>query len=149
MSLPNSADFALIEIQTAAGPPATYAKLCGIENVNINRTVNTNKTFRRDCDKPNRPGVPKVRVTGKEWTISGSGSDNIDIETTYADAEGVRKVYKVSLYEDDGTDSGELMGSYSGTAMMTARNQGYSQDSAGSIEITLEGEGDLTWTPVT
>ena len=146
MTVPASADFALIKIKTADGPPVVFTQLCGIESVNINRAVQTSENYRRDCAKPNRPGTRKLRVTGSSWSISGSGSDNIDIEATFADALGVRKDYKVELYEDDGTDGGALMGTYAGNALMTARNQSYSQDSAGTAEITLEGEGALVWT---
>lgn len=143
MTVPASADFAIIRVLTAT--PDTYTTLCGIEQITINRSAQTNENYRRDCAKPNRPGTRKLRVTGASWSISGSGSDNADIETTYADVFGVRKTYKIDLYEDDGTDSGALMGTYSGTALMTARNQGYS-DTPGTAEITLEGEGDLTYT---
>lgn len=146
MSLPNSADFALIKIQTAAGPPAVFTLLCGIEGVTINRTTQTSETYRRDCALPNRPGQRKMRVTGSSWSISGSGSDNIDLEDEMADAFGVRQTYNVELYKDDGTDAGDLMGTYAGSAMMTTRNQSYSQENAGTVEITLEGEGLLAWT---
>ena len=146
MSEPNSADFALIKIQTADGPPAVLTLVCGIEGVTINRTAQTNETYRRDCAKPNRPGTRKLRVTGSSWSISGTGSDNIDLEEEMSDAFGVRKTYAIELYRDDGTDGGDLMGTYGGNALMTTRNQSYSQDSAGTAEITLEGEGALTWT---
>ncbi len=147
MSEPNSADFALIKIQTAAGPPAVLTLLCGIEGVNISRTAQTSERYRRDCATPNRPGTRKLRVTGSSWSITGSGSDNIDIETEYEDAFGVRKIYNVELYRDDGTDGGDLMGSYAGTAILTTRNQAYSQEAdSGTLEITLEGEGLLVWT---
>jgi predicted secreted protein len=145
VSEPNSADFALIKIQTADGPPAVLTLVCGIEGVTINRTAQTNETYRRDCAKPNRPGTRKLRVTGSSWSISGTGSDNIDLEEEMSDAFGVRKTYAIELYRDDGTDGGDLMGTYGGTALMTTRNQSYSQDSAGTAEITLEGEGALTW----
>ncbi|WP_395393050.1 phage tail tube protein [Novosphingobium sp. BL-8A] len=146
MSEPNSADFALIKVQTADGPPAVFTLMCGIEGVTINRTAQTNETYRRDCAKPNRPGTRKLRVTGSSWSISGTGSDNIDLEEEMTDAFGVRKSYEITLFKDDGTDAGEAMGTYAGTALMTARNQSYSQDNAGTLEITLEGEGLLDWT---
>lgn len=148
MSEPNSADFALLKIKTADGPPAVITLLCGIENVTINRSVNMSERYRRDCAKPNRPGTRRLRNNGETWNISGSGEDNIDIETAYAGAFGVKKLYDVELYRDDDTDSGELLGTYSGTAMMTSRNQSFAQgsDDAGTAEITLEGEGELVWT---
>lgn len=64
MSEPNSADFALIKIQTADDLPAVLTLVCGVEGVTINRTAQTNETCRRDCAKPNRPGARKLRVTG-------------------------------------------------------------------------------------
>lgn len=145
MSLPNSADFALIRLSDGAVTP-TLTLLCGIEGVTINRTTQTSETYQRDCEAPNRPGQRKMRVTGSSWSISGSGADNIDLEAEMADAFGVRKPYEIALYKDDGTDTGDLMGTYSGTAMMTTRNQSYSQENAGTLEITLEGEGLLAWT---
>lgn len=149
MSIPASADFALIYVQATAGPPATWTKLCGLENVNINRAAQTSESYRRDCDKPNRPGQRKLRVTGSSWTVTGSGADNIDLYEDYEDGFGVRKIYKIELYEDDGTDLGALMGHFIGTALNTAWNQSYSADASGTVETTLEGEGLLTWTPVT
>ena len=146
MSEPNSADFALIKIQTADGPPAVLTLVCGIEGVTVNRTAQTNETYRRDCTKPNRPGTRKLRVTGSSWSISGTGSGNIDLEEEMTDAFGVRKTYAIELYRDDGTDGGDLMGTYGGTALMTTRNQTYSREGAGTAEIALEGEGALTWT---
>ncbi len=147
MSEPNSADFALLKVQTAVGPPAVYKLLCGIDGVTINRAAQTSERYRRDCAKPNRPGKRKLRVTGSSWSISGTGSDNIDLETDFTDAFGVRKTYDVELYKDDGTDAGELMGTYAGTAILTTRNQSYTQDGdSGTTDITLAGEGDLVWT---
>lgn len=148
MSEPNSADFALLKIKTADGPPEVFTLLCGIESVSINRSVNMSERYRRDCAKPNRPGTRKIRNNGNSWNISGSGEDNVDIETTYTTAFGVKKEYNVELYRDDDTDGGELLGTYNGVAMMTARNQAFAQgsDDAGTAEITLEGEGLLVWT---
>lgn len=149
MSEPNSADFALLKIQTAAGPPAVMTLLCGIENVTINRSVNMSERYRRDCAKPNRPGTRKIRNNGNSWNISGSGEDNVDIEATYTGAFGVKRTYDIELYRDDDTDAGELLGTYSGVAMMTSRNQAFAQgsDDAGTADITLEGEGELVWEP--
>ncbi|WP_313230152.1 hypothetical protein [Sphingobium yanoikuyae] len=147
MSEPNSADFALLKVKTADGPPAVYTLLCGIEGVTINRSVQTSERYRRDCAKPNRAGTRKLRVTGSSWSISGTGSDNVDLETEYSDAFGVRKDYDVELYKDDGTDAGKLMGTYAGTGILTTRNQSYTQDAdSGGAEITIEGEGSLAWT---
>lgn len=146
MSLPNSADFALVYIQTAAGPPVVQTLICGIESVNINRSVQTSESYRRNCATPNRPGKRKLRVTGSSWQVTGSGSDNVDIDSDLEDVFGVRSVYNVELYKDDGTDGGELMGTYSGTGIMTANNQAMTNDAPGTRDITIDGEDDLVWT---
>ncbi|MEJ7933492.1 phage tail tube protein [Sphingobium sp. AN558] len=147
MSFPTEADFALIKIKTADGPPAVFAQLCGIESVTINRSANMSERYRRDCAKPGRPGQRKLRATGNSWQISGSGVQNIDMEATYSGALGVLKDYEVELYRDDDTDAGELLGTYAGTAMMTTQNQTSDQNAEGStLEITLEGQDNLIWT---
>lgn len=146
MAYPNSADFARIYIQTAEGPPVVQTLICGVEGVNINRSVQTSETYRRDCTTPNRPGKRKLRVTGSSWQITGSGSDNVDIYSDIEAVFGVRSVYNIELYKDDDTDAGELMGTYSGTAIMTAHNQAMTDEAPGTIDITLDGEDDLVWT---
>lgn len=147
MSFPTEADFALIKIQTAAGPPAVFTQLCGIESVSINRSANMAERYRRDCAKMGRPGQRKLRNTGNSWQISGSGVQNIDLEATYSGALGVLKNYEVELYRDNDTDAGELLGTYAGTAMLTTHNQTSDQNAEGStLEVTLEGQDDLEWT---
>lgn len=147
MSFPTEADFALIKIQTADGPPAVFTQLCGIESVSINRSANMTERYRRDCAKMGRPGKRKLRSTGTSWQISGSGVQNLDQETTYAGAVGVLKNYQIELYRDNDTDGGELLGTYAGTAMLTTHKQTSDQNAEGStLEITLEGQDDLEWT---
>ncbi|GAM06326.1 hypothetical protein [Novosphingobium sp. MBES04] len=108
--------------------------------------MQTSETYRRDCTTPNRPGKRKLRVTGSSWQITGSGSDNVDIYSDIEAVFGVRSVYNIELYKDDDTDAGELMGTYSGTAIMTAHNQAMTDEAPGTIDITLDGEDDLVWT---
>lgn len=72
----------------------------------------TSETYHRDCARPNRPGCRKLRVTGQAFTITASASDNIDLEEEYQDEFGIRKDYRVTLYEDDCTDGCEALGTY-------------------------------------
>ncbi|GLI99119.1 phage tail tube protein [Sphingobium sp. BS19] len=148
MSLPNEPDFALIKLRTATGPDV-YTLLCGIESVTINESVATSERFRRDCAKPNLPGQRKLKATGRTWEISGSGVINVDLEDELSTNLGVIEAYQVELYKDDGSDTGDLMGTYAGTAMMTTRNQSMTTDGDSSLEITLAGEGLLVWTAAT
>lgn len=143
MSLPNSADFALLELLSGSD----YNVLCGMEGVTINRVVQTSERYVRDCAKPNRPGNRRLRATGKSFSIGGTGFDNIDLETAYADAFGVRRSWRVRLFRDDGTDSGELLGAYTYTGILTARTSSWGQDADATSEISIEGEGELVWQP--
>lgn len=150
MSLPNSADLALLKIQTAAGPPIVLTLLCGIRNVSINRSVTIGERQVRDCAAPFAPPQRRIRNNGTTWSISGSGEDNVDLYEIYDEAYGVKRQYSVELYKDNQTDElGDLMGTYSGTAMFSTHNNTFDQtsDDAGTIDITLEGEGLLVWTP--
>jgi hypothetical protein len=140
----------LIQIQTAAGPPAVLALLCGIRNVTINRSVTLGERQVRDCAAPFAPPQRKIRNNGTTWSISGSGESNVDLQEEYADAFGVKRIYSVPLYKDNETDDlGDLLGTYSGTAMLTTHNETFDQtsDDAGTVEITLEGDGPLVFTP--
>ncbi|MET0364729.1 MAG: hypothetical protein ABW169_08740 [Sphingobium sp.] len=148
MSFPTEADFALIKIKTAVGPPAVFKMLCGIENVSINRSANMSERYRRDCAKPNRPGQRKLRNNGNSWQISGGGVANVDLIEDFETALGVLKDYEVELYQDNDTDTGLLLGTHAGTGMLTTDNDTHDQNADGSTkEITIEGEGLLVWTP--
>ncbi|MDF0543333.1 phage tail tube protein [Sphingobium sp. H39-3-25] len=148
MSLPNEPDFAFIKMRTATGPDV-YTLLCGIESVTVNENVNTSERFRRDCATPNLPGQRKLKATGRTWEISGSGVINVDLEVNLSTKLGVIESYHVEFYKDDGTSTGDLMGTYAGTAMMTTRNQSLTTEGDSSVEITLQGEGLLVWTAAT
>ena len=146
MSLPNEPDFALIKVQTAAGPPAVFTVLCGLENCNVNENVQTRERFRRDCAKPNRPGQRKLTATGSSWQITGSGVINVDQEDILDDLKGVIQNYKVETYKDNATDAGELLGTWAGTGMLTTRNRSIQVEGDSGLEVTIEGQDLLTWT---
>lgn len=147
MSEPRLYDFALIKFSDGA-TPAVFATLCGITGVQVNETVETQDRRVRDCAKPNKPGVRRIKTTGINWTISGSGRTNADQRATIkTDLLGKHNDYKIEYYRDDGTDGGELIGTDAGRAVMTASNMNLDPDAGTSdAEITLEGEGDLVYT---
>lgn len=146
MSLPNEPDFLLIKVQTAPGPPAVFTMLCGVENGNVNESVQTSERYRRDCAKPNKPGSRRLKATGKSWQITGSGVVNVDIEDTLGDIIGVIQNYKAEAYKDDGTDAGDLMGTWAGAGMLTTRNRSIQIEGDSGLEITIEGQDELVWT---
>lgn len=146
MSLPVEADFALIKLGDGGSPTETFAILCGIKDVSINRVANTNDRFVRDCTKPGEVPVRKVRTTGKQLDITGSGYIDKSHVAIFNTALGVSENYKIELYQADGTDAGVLMGTFAGAFVMTAANASIAQDSDSSAEVTLANNGAWTWT---
>lgn len=146
MSVPTEADFAIIKIGDGGSPSETFAIACGIQDVNINRAVGTQDRYVRDCAKPGEVPTRKVKATGKSLDITGSGLiDKAHIDT-FEDALGLTKNYKVELYQDNGTDTGTLLGTFAGTLMMSAANMSIPREGSASAEITLANHGAWTWT---
>lgn len=144
MSVPNEADFALIKMGDGA-PTEAFTAICGIEGVNINETANTTDRARRDCAKPGKPAVRRVKTTGTQMDITGSGGVDKANITSFRAALGISKNYKVELYKADGTDAGVLYGTFSGPFVLTASNMSLDANADSSGEITLASDGTITW----
>ena len=143
MSVPTEADFAIVKAKADGG--STYTAICGIENVSINKTVNANDSYRRDCAKPGIPGSRKNKVTGKSLTISASGGSNVDNIEQFEDLLGIVHDYQIELRNQDGSDTGVLLGTYSGKFMMMSDNMSTSSGGDSNGEITLNNEGPWTY----
>ena len=144
MSYPNEIDAVIVKLGDG-GAPEVFTTICGIENATLNETVQTNDRFRRDCAKPGQIPTRKVRVTGKQWDISGSGVVNADEIDRLKAALGIRRNYQLVAIKYDGTDAGDEIGTFAGAGVMTARNINL-QPNEGTMEVTIAGEDELTWT---
>lgn len=144
MSVPVEFDFAQVKIGNGADPEI-FTVICDLTNVSINETAETSTRRKRDCAKPNKPGGRYSRVLGTAWDVTGSGIFDVGQIQLRKDALGKHKNYEIDGYRDDGTDGGELLGTYSGQAVMTANNLSTDREGDSSGEVTLEGEGDLVW----
>lgn len=146
MTTPRVYDFALIKYSDGA-TPAVFTTLCGITNVQVNETVETTDRRLRDCAKPNRPGVREVKTVGLDWTVTGSGATNGDIEgAVKANLLAKHVDYIIEYYEDNNTDAGNLVATNTGNGLMTANNKSIDADGDSTWEITIEGSGELTYT---
>lgn len=145
MSYPTEFDAAIIYSVTGG----TRTILCGIENVTINETANTSDRFRRDCAKPGMIPRRGVKVNGLQWDITGSGVANADTITSMKALLGAHANYEIDGIEYDGTDEGNVLGTYAGRGVMTANNKSLQTGGDSSGEITIAGEDDLVWTPAT
>lgn len=146
MSVPLEYDFAQIKMGDGA-TPEVFTVICDMIEVSVNEGAETTTRFRRDCTTPGTPGTRRSRIVGKFWDISGSGLINAPQNDDIRALVGVRKNYEIPVYQDDGTAGGELLGTYSGEAIMTVRNISVNREAESGQEITLEGQGVLTFTP--
>lgn len=145
MSIPNEADFALIKMGDGATPTEVFTAICGIEDVTVNETANTSDRFRRDCAKPGKPAVRKVKTTGTQVDITGSGGvDKANVATLRA-ALGISKNYKVELYKADGTDAGVLYGTYTGAFVLTSSGITLAASGDSNGDFNLASDGTVTW----
>lgn len=147
MSEPIAYDFAQVRYGNGADPEV-FTVICDLTSVSVNEGAETQTRFRGDCTKPGKAPTRRSRVTGRFWDISGSGlpdhAQNVAIRGLIAK----RVNYEIPVYRDDGTDGGELLGTYTGEAIMTSRNLTTDRTSAEpGQEITLEGQDELLFDP--
>ncbi|ATP19794.1 hypothetical protein [Sphingobium yanoikuyae] len=141
MSLPTEADFAVVKMGDGASTEV-FTILCGLDQVTINRTANTNDRFRRDCAAPGTPAYRKSRTTGKQMDVTANGAINIPDITRYNAALGVVKNYRIELGQYDGTPEGEIIHVINGAFNLTNANSGVGDE--GNADVSLASDG--VWT---
>lgn len=149
MSYPTEFDAAIIYTVTGSGQSAVRTIMCGIESVTVNETANTSDRFRTDCAKPGMIPTRSVRVNGTQWDVTGSGVTNASDVAARKSAIGAHLAYEIDAIRYDGTDEGEVLGTFAGTGVMTASNLNMQRQGDSGAEITIAGEGELIWTPAT
>lgn len=146
MSLPVEIDFSLIKMGDGGSPSETFTTICGLQNVTVNRTVNSNDRFPRDCAQPGAIPNRRVKVTSQQTDVSGSGLINMAQYATVTAALGKPKNYKIEHYSDDGSNAGVLIGTDAGSFVMTSQNINSPREEDGSVEIQLKSHGAVTYT---
>lgn len=146
MSLPTEFDFALVKMGNGASPEV-FTAVCGLQDATVNRTVNTQDRFVRDCAKPGEVPERKVKATGRQTDITGTGLTNAAEVDRVEDALGLVKNYRVEVYSDNGTDTGDLLGTWAGPFMLTSANNSIPREGNAAFELTLVSDGAVTWTP--
>jgi hypothetical protein len=145
MSVPNEADFALIKYGDG-DDPEVFAAICSIEDVTVNETANTTDRARRDCAKPGLPAVRRVKTISTQVDVTGTGGIDKAAIATVRGILGISTNFKIELYKQDGTDAGELYGTYAGPFVMTANNLSLAANGDSNGEVTLASDGAVTWT---
>lgn len=146
MSVPTEVDFAVLKLGDGGSPSETFAITCGIQDTNLNEVANTTDRFVRDCTKPGEVPTRKVKVTGKQFDISASGLTDKATIAILRGVLGESHNWKVELYQDDGTDTGTLVGTYAGAFVLSAFNQSIPREGSSGVEVTLANNGAYTWT---
>lgn len=144
MSLPTEADFALVKLGDGESPEA-FSILCGLTDVTLNFAAASNDRYVRDCTKPGEVPVRKQRINGKSLDVSGSGLINVPSIPDFLEVLGVARNYRIELYAEDGTDTGDLLGTIKMASKMTAANISIPRDTDGSATITLPNHGAWTY----
>lgn len=146
MSVPTEIDFAVVLLGDGASPEI-FTIVCGVTDVSINETANSSDRFRRDCAKPGIPGIRYTKSGGKQLDVTGSGTSNADMTVRLTAALGAVRNYKIETRQEDGSDTGVLLGAYAGAFRMTANNITTAAEGESSGEITLANHGAYTYTP--
>jgi hypothetical protein len=146
MSIPTEFDFALIK-KGDGGSPENFAVICGIEAAQVNITANTSDHFARDCAKPGQVPFRRVKTNGKQMDVNGSGLSNADTIQDFLDSIGLSGNYEIEGYRRDGTDAGELLGTFSGPFVMTAFNLNIAAAATGEVNLASDGVWTYTKAP--
>lgn len=142
MSLPVEADFAVVKKGNGASPTEVFTILCGLDNIQINRTANASDRNRRDCAAPGTVPYRRSRTTSKQMDITASGALNIPDIDSYNDSLGVAGNYRIELGVYDGTDAGDIIWQINGRFNLLSASSGVGEDS--NAEVTLASDG--IWT---
>lgn len=148
MSLPTTFDFAQLKLGDGADPEV-FTVVCGLETTGINESAQSSDRYVRDCTAPATPPTRKIRVTGVTWSISGSGLANSEQFALLKAAIGKHRNWQVIPLDttDPDTPAGTALGTFEGQGVLTARSIASVADGFATLELTIEGEGDLEWNP--
>ncbi|MGL4640527.1 MAG: phage tail tube protein [Shewanella sp.] len=132
-----------VALGDGATPTEVFTVICGMSEKGLTRTKQINETTDWDCADANALPVTVKDVNGSSWSINMSGlfhatsRPNIDAFYALTTSRNVRVVF------DDGAN---IDGYYQGKAHMSSLEIGATNGQYGTASITLEGDGELTWT---
>lgn len=131
-----------LEVETAT--PGTYARVCGLVDLEVTFTVNTDETLVPDCDDESLPlSITRAGIS-TEWSASGTGvwaqsSHEMLMQWwNLASVKNIRLVYsKASVGDVEYVAGAALM-----TSLAHARAKG--QQVSAAVEIVSAGPVTLT-----
>lgn len=128
------------------GSPETFDALCGVITRNFTQQANTTDVFTRDCADPEDQPIRRLIVTGKQWSLSGTGTLNranlADIQAAF----GLTKNWRYVFTEP--ADDLVYQGYFAGPAVLTNLQITAEDTNFATISLTIESDGEWTWTEV-
>jgi hypothetical protein len=135
----------ILAMGDGADPTENFDPLCGITTRQYVSQTNTTDQFTRDCADPEDIPIRRLITTGRQWSISGSGSLNrSDVERILA-AEGVTKNYQFYWTEPEGDEV--YAGYFEGAAKLVNITIDAGDDQFAQISLQIESDGEWTFTP--
>ena len=127
--------------------PEVFAALCGVTTRSFTQQANTSDTFTRDCADPEDVPIRRLIVTGKQWSLSGSGTLNRSNLADIQAALALTKSWRFLFTEP--ADDEVYQGYYSGPAILTNITITGEDSAYATISLSIESDGEWTFTPVT
>ena len=150
MAKATTAKFEELILEFETDTPGSYAPICGLIDVTINRTSNVDTAEVPDCDDESLPLSLEKQVRSQEVTISATGvwalqSNKTMLEWWYSGATKNIRVRNAKA-ENDGSQ-GEPYAE-SGPALLASLNNSRTKGQAVMAEIEIQFDGLPTVTDV-
>lgn len=130
-----------------ATPTEAFVALCGITTRSFTSTTNTADQATRDCADPENVPVRNLITTSKQWSLSGEGLLNREnIDAIQAVDDGNPHNWRF-IWSEPATDL-VYQGYYGGAAIMTSLAITGGDEEFATISISLESDGEWTFTVV-
>ena len=131
----------ILEVETET--PGTYAAICGLADVTINRTSNVDTSEIPDCDDESLPLALERQVRSQEVTISATGvwalqSNEMMLDWWYSGATKNIRLRNAKV-ENDG-DPGDTYAE-DGPALLVSLNNSRTKGQKVSAELEIQFDG--------
>lgn len=127
--------------------PEVFTALCGITTRSFTAGTNTSDVYTRDCANPEDTPIRRLIVTGRQWSLNGSGQLNRANLADIQDAHGVTKNWRFVYTEPTGDEV--YQGYYAGPGILTSMEITGGDENFAEISLTIESDGQWDWTTVT
>lgn len=151
MSKPDTLRGTYVEILMGDGEsPQLFSVLCGINTRSITDQVNTSDSFVRDCADPEDIPIRELILSGRQWSMRGSGQMNRALLKDLDAAVGKIKDYRFFIRAKQGETALDdpLNGYYGGQAAITSKVINGNDGDYVNIDVAFESHGAWEWTDV-